>query len=64
MQPLLFPLSLPDLYFTRVTPSRQFDLLADDFDYLLIGGVVAALIVGTFILSHLAARKTLRLLWK
>ena len=54
----------PDLYFTRVTPSKQFDILAEDFDYLLIGSVVVGLVVGTFILSQLAGWKTLKLLWK
>ena len=53
-----------DLFFTRVTPSKQFDLLAEDFDYRLVAAVVAGMVVGTVVLSWLAARKTLRTLWK
>jgi hypothetical protein len=53
-----------DLFFTRVTPSKQFDLLAEDFDYPLISAVVMALVVGTIGLSYFAKRKSLRALWK
>lgn len=53
-----------DLYFTRVLPSKQFDLLAVDFDYTLILGVVVAMVVATIVLSKLSAGKTLKLLWK
>ena len=47
-----------------MTPSKQFDLLAEDFDYRLVAAVVAGMVVGTVVLSWLAARKTLRTLWK
>ena len=63
MIPSLHTLLLTDLYFTRVTPSKQFDLLAEDFDYRLVATVVLALVVGTLLLSQLAARKTLRTMW-
>ena len=53
-----------DLYFTRVLPSKQFDLLAVDFDYNLIALVVVGMVAATIILSQLSARKSLQLLWK
>ena len=53
-----------DLYMTRAQPSGQFDLLAEDFDYLLVAGVVLALVLGTLLLSWLSSRKTLKSLWK
>lgn len=56
--------SFSDLYFTRVLPSKQFDLLAVDFDYNLITMVVVSMVVATFVLSKLASRKSLKLLWK
>ena len=64
--PRLSPLVIlfTDLFFTRVTPSKQFDLLAEDFDYRLVAAVVAGMVVGTVVLSWLAARKTLRTFWK
>ena len=60
----VFLLFFLDLYVTRVQPSGQFDLLAEDFDYLLVAGVVVALIVATVVLSWFAKRKTLNSLWK
>lgn len=64
LSPLVTHTLFTDLFFTRVTPSKQFDLLAEDFDYRLVAAVVAGMVVGTVVLSWLAARKTLRTLWK
>lgn len=53
-----------DLYFTRVVPSKQFDLLPEDFDFTLVAAVVGALVAATFVLSRLSRRKLLKLIWK
>ena len=53
-----------DLYFTRVTPSKQLDLLAVDFDYTLISAVVIGMAVSTYVLSKVATRKMLKSQWK
>lgn len=53
-----------DLYSTRVTPSRGFDLLKEDFDYYVISLVLMALIVGAFVTRKLAQRKTLKQAWR
>ena len=53
-----------DLYFTRVVPSKQFDLLPEDFDFTLVAAVVGGLLGATFILSKLSGRKLLKLIWK
>ena len=45
-------------------PSKQFDLLAVDFDYTLISAVVLGMAAATVVLSKLASRKTLKSLWK
>ena len=52
-----------DLYFTRVTPSRKFDVLKEDFDYIFISGVLSALILGTIVSSKLASIRKLNLSW-
>jgi len=44
-----------DLFYTRVTPSGTFDILKDDFDYLLITGVMLALLVAS-VVCNAAAR--------
>lgn len=55
---------IADLFYTRVTPSKTFDILKDDFDYLLITVVLIALILFSYICKWLAARKTLNAAWK
>ncbi|KAL4702029.1 hypothetical protein ACJJTC_014042 [Scirpophaga incertulas] len=52
-----------DLFYTRVAPSKTFDLLKDDFDYYLIGVVLAALAAGTYASKYFASRKTLKAAW-
>lgn len=53
-----------DLFYTRVAPSKTFDLLKDDFDYYLITIVLGALIVATYSTKYFASRKMLKLAWK
>lgn len=53
-----------DIFYTRVAPSKTFDLLKEDFDYHLIGLVLFGLIAASFITKNLAARKTLKQAWK
>lgn len=53
-----------DLYYTRVAPSKTFDLLKDDFDYYLIVIVLTCLIAATFITKHLAYQKALYQAWR
>ncbi|CAH2085244.1 unnamed protein product [Euphydryas editha] len=53
-----------DLFYTRVAPSKTFDLLKDDFDYYLITIVLGALVVATYSTKYFASRKMLKLAWK
>lgn len=53
-----------DLFFTRVTPSKTFDILKDDFDHVLITGVLIFLIVASYVSKLLAQRKALHAAWK
>lgn len=53
-----------DLFYTRVTPSKTFDLLKEDFDHWLIVIVLIGLIVASYITKRLASRKALKLVWK
>ena len=52
-----------DLYWTRVTPSRMFDVLKEDFDYWFIVGTLAVLVLVTIVSQRLAAIKMLRQAW-
>lgn len=53
-----------DLFFTRVTPSKTFDILKDDFDHLLITAVLIFLVVASYVSKMLAQRKALHAAWK
>ncbi|XP_073989835.1 ER membrane protein complex subunit 1 isoform X2 [Rhodnius prolixus] len=53
-----------DIFYTRVAPSKTFDVLKDDFEYWLITAVLSGLILAAFITKRLASRKALKLAWK
>lgn len=53
-----------DLFYTRVTPSKTFDMLKEDFDHWLIVMVLVGLIASSYITKQLASRKALKQAWK
>lgn len=53
-----------DMYYTRVAPSQNFDILKDNFDHLLICAVLVGLILASYVTKALAARKALKAAWK
>jgi len=53
-----------DLFFTRTQPSKQFDVLKDDFDHLLISSVVIGMFVCVFIIKRFAQMKQLQKAWR
>lgn len=53
-----------DMFYTRVAPSKTFDVLKEDFDYLMIVLVLSGLIIASYITKYLASKKTLKQLWK
>ncbi|XP_043942998.1 ER membrane protein complex subunit 1 [Protopterus annectens] len=53
-----------DIYQTRVYPSKQFDVLKDDYDYVLITGVLLGLVFATMITKRLAQVKLLNRAWR
>uniref|UniRef100_A0AAZ3SF61 ER membrane protein complex subunit 1 n=1 Tax=Oncorhynchus tshawytscha TaxID=74940 RepID=A0AAZ3SF61_ONCTS len=53
-----------DIYQTRVYPSKQFDVLKDDYDYVLISSVLLALFFATMISKRLAQVKLLNRAWR
>ena len=53
-----------DVYGTRLAPSKGFDLIKDDFDYLMISAVIIGLIVVSFVARRMAQLKMLSQAWK
>lgn len=53
-----------DLFYTRVFPSRTFDMLREDFDYFFIITLMVGLLLGTLISKKLASSSILKKAWK
>ncbi|XP_068727591.1 ER membrane protein complex subunit 1-like [Montipora capricornis] len=53
-----------DLFWTRVTPSRMFDVLKEDFDYWFIVGTLGILVLVSIFSQRLASIKMLRQAWQ
>ena len=53
-----------DIFSTRVFPSKMFDVLKEDFDYLFISMVLIGMIIVSVISQKLAVRKALNRNWK
>ncbi|XP_073827730.1 ER membrane protein complex subunit 1 isoform X1 [Musca autumnalis] len=53
-----------DVFVTRISPSKTYDLLKEDFDYILISIVLVVLTTGSLVAKHLASRKSLKQAWK
>ncbi|XP_058063003.1 ER membrane protein complex subunit 1 isoform X1 [Anopheles bellator] len=53
-----------DLFVTRVSPSKTFDLLKEDFDYFLITIVLIVLTTTSCVVKQLASKKIVKQAWK
>ncbi|XP_050436738.1 ER membrane protein complex subunit 1 isoform X2 [Adelges cooleyi] len=53
-----------DLFYTRVAPSKTFDVLKEDFDYMVIIIVTTVLLVSAYVTKNLASQKALKQAWK
>uniref|UniRef100_A0A1B6DQ56 ER membrane protein complex subunit 1 n=1 Tax=Clastoptera arizonana TaxID=38151 RepID=A0A1B6DQ56_9HEMI len=53
-----------DLFYTRVAPSKTFDMLKEDFDFALITVVLLALSISAYVTKKLSSRKALNQAWK
>lgn len=53
-----------DLYYTRLAPNQTYDLIGDEFSYALLALTLAALTVGTAVLSRMVTRDELQRRWR
>ena len=53
-----------DMYCAMVNPSKGFDLLKDDFDYLVIASVLVGLTAAAYITRKMSQNKALKSAWK
>lgn len=53
----------PDIFFTRLSPSKGFDLLPDDFNKGVLSVVVLALLGVLMFLQKMNAKKSMLIGW-
>jgi hypothetical protein len=53
-----------DIFYTRVLPSKRFDLLAEDFNYLLLVVLLVAMLGAFLATRYLDQRETLKAMWQ
>jgi hypothetical protein len=53
-----------DLFYTRVFPSKTFDMIREDFDYFFISTLIIGLVLGTILTKKLASNSNLKKAWK
>lgn len=62
-QSLVFAFGGPDLFFTRTSPSRGFDLLPDSFSKLLVSIVTIGLLAVLFVVKQMGSKKIVKQGW-
>ena len=53
-----------DLFYTRLHPSQSYDMLDEEFSYLLLIVTLAALAVGAFVTQGLSIKKDIDRRWR
>ena len=62
-QSLVMAFGGPDIFFTRTSPSRGFDLLPDTFSRILVFIVTVGLIIVLFVVKNMGSKKALKQGW-
>lgn len=62
-QSLVFGFGGPDLFFTRTSPTKGFDLLPETFNKMLVGASTAGIVLALFIVQRMGKKKALKHDW-
>jgi hypothetical protein len=62
-QSLVLAFGGPDIFFSRVSPSKGFDLLPDDFNRGLLTVVVVGLLVALNVIQRMNKKKMVKEFW-
>ena len=62
-QSLVFGFGGPDLFFTRTSPTKGFDLLPETFNKMLVGLTTAGIVVALFVVQRMGSKKALKQSW-
>lgn len=52
-----------DIFFTRMAPSKGFDLLPESFNKILLSVVVLGLLVAVSVVRSMGSKKTIKTAW-
>ena len=62
-QSLVLAFGGPDLFFTRTSPTKGFDLLPDSFSRVLVSFVSIGLVIVLFVVKRMGSKKALKQGW-
>ncbi|KAL3914175.1 MAG: hypothetical protein SGILL_006204 [Bacillariaceae sp.] len=62
-QSLIMGFGGPDLFFTRTSPTKGFDLLPETFNKLLVGAATVGIVVALMAVQHMGSKKALQQSW-
>ena len=59
-QSLVFGFGGPDLFFTRTSPTKGFDLLPETFNKMLVGAATLGIVAALFVVKRMGTKKALK----
>ena len=62
-QSLVFGFGGPDLFFTRTSPTKGFDVLPETFNKILVGSTTAGIVIALLVVQRMGKKKTLKQGW-
>lgn len=62
-QSLVFGFGGPDLFFTRTSPTRGFDLLPETFNKMLVGAATVGIVAALLVVQRMGKKKALKQGW-
>ena len=62
-QSMVFGFGGPDLFFTRTSPTKGFDLLPETFNKMLVGLTTVGIVVALFVVKGMGGKKALQQSW-
>lgn len=62
-QSLILAFGGADVFFTRMAPSKGFDLLPENFNRILLSIVVVGLLVALSVVRNMGAKKMVKMAW-
>jgi len=62
-QSLVLGFGGPDIFFTRTSPTKGFDLLPETFNKILVGGTTVGIVIALFVVQRMGKKKILKQGW-